>query len=204
MMWRVIPDDQRWNHNLHYGGQLLKCLPQGARVVLDAGCGEGTLTRRLATSVPVAVGLDVDQASLKSAGQQGGGPRYVLGDLLHPPFACGSFDAVLSVATVHHVDASAALTSLAALVRPGGLLAVVGLARSSLPRDLPREVAAAVATRVLKVKHGGYWEHPAPQVWPPPQTYAEVRRTAEAVLPGALVRRRILWRYVLTWTRPAL
>jgi SAM-dependent methyltransferase len=199
----VIPDGERWNHNLHYGGQLLTSLPHEARVVLDAGCGDGTLTRRLGAMVPMAVGLDVDQASLDAARLQGGYPHYVCGDLLAPPFADGSFDAVLSVATVHHMDAAAALTSLAGLLRPGGLLAVVGLARRSLPRDLPRELAAAVATRALKVKHGGYWEHPAPQVWPPPQTFAEVRRTAEEVLPGALVRRRILWRYVLTWTRPA-
>lgn len=198
----VLPDDQRWNHNLHYGSQLLTCLPDDARVVLDAGCGEGTLTRRLATAAPVVVGLDVDQPSLMSARRQGGGPLYVRGDLLQPPFPRGSFDAVVSVATLHHVDAAAALTSLAALVRPGGLLAVVGLARGSLPRDLVREVLAAVTTRVLKVRHGGYWEHPAPQVWPPPQTYADVRRTAEAVLPGARVRRRIMWRYVLTWRRP--
>jgi len=197
----VTPDEQRWNHNLHYGTQLMSQLPPRARCVLDAGCGEGTLTRRLATQVPVAVGLDIDEASLYAAELRGGGPSYVRGDILAPPFRSGSFDAVLSVATVHHVDASAALASLAALVRPDGLLAVVGLARSSLPQDLPRELAASVVTRVAKAKYG-YWEHPAPKVWPPPQSYSELRATAEAVLPGALVRRRLLWRYVLTWTRP--
>jgi SAM-dependent methyltransferase len=203
MMWPVTPDGERWNHNLHYGAQLLTRLPHDAQVVLDAGCGEGTLTRRLAALVPTAVGLDRDQAALDAARVQAGGPHYVRGDLLAPPFADASFDAVVSVAALHHVDAGAALASLAALLRPGGLLAVVGLARGSLPRDLPRELIAAVSTRVLKVKHRGYWEQPAPKVWPPPQTYAEVRQTAEAVLPSAAVRRRILWRYDLTWIRPA-
>lgn len=76
---------------------MLRLLPHEAQVVLDAGCGEGTLTRRPAARVPLAVGLDLDLPSLEAARQQGAGPCYVLGDLLAPPFPEGCFDAVLSV-----------------------------------------------------------------------------------------------------------
>jgi hypothetical protein len=47
-----------------------------------------------------------------------------------------------------------------------------------------------------------YWQHSSPIVWPPPQTYAEMRGIADRILPGVRFRRRLLWRYSLTWTRP--
>lgn len=45
------------------------------------------------------------------------------------------------------------------------------------------------------------WEHPSPTHWPPPETYAAMRRTAARILPGARLRRRLLWRYSLVWTK---
>ncbi len=195
-------DAERWNHDLHHTPFLLDALPERCDRVLDAGCGEGVLTRALAGRAGLAVGLDRDPPSLALAVAQGGArTRYVRGDLLAAPFAPASFDAVVSVATLHHVEAEQGLRALAALLRPGGRLAVVGLARSELPRDLPREAAAAIATRVLSARRG-HWEHSAPTVWPPPSTYRETAALTAQVLPGAVFRRRLLWRWTLTWTAP--
>jgi len=96
---------------------------------------------------------------------------------------------------------AAALTHMAELLRPGGRLAVVGLARSSFPRDLPWDVAGAVATRLHKLTKR-YWETTAPKLWPPPETYAESRRLAADSLPGSRFSRHVLWRYSITWTKP--
>jgi hypothetical protein len=101
------------------------------------------------------------------------------------------------------VDAETGLTRMAELVRPGGALVVVGLARSRRPGDFAFDVAGAVATRVHKhLLRKRYWEHSAPKVWPPPLCYTELRRTAERLLPGVKYRRHVLWRYSLVWTRP--
>ena len=62
---------------------------------------------------------------------------YVLGDVLAPPFEPASFDLVTSVATLHHLDATAGLQRMAELLRPGGVLVVIGCARSTYPADLP-------------------------------------------------------------------
>jgi hypothetical protein len=48
-----------------------------------------------------------------------------------------------------------------------------------------------------------HWESTAPTIWPPPETYAGVRAAAARVVPGARMRRRLLWRYTLVWTKPA-
>ena len=90
---------------------------------------------------------------------------------------------------------------MAELLRPGGRLAIVGLARIGGPRDLPAALAGVAAHRILVRRHG-YTEVTAPTVWPPPVTYGGMRRIARQLLPGSRFRRRLLWRYSLTWEKP--
>ena len=63
------------------------------------------------------------------------------------PFEPASFDLVLSVTSLHHMDAEPALARMAGLLRPGGTLALLGLGRSDYPRDLPRDLLAAAVDR---------------------------------------------------------
>ena len=193
-----------WNHNIHHHPLVLDAIPSHARRALDVGCGEGTLTRDLAERVPEVVGIDLDRPILDVARTRSSAARatYVLGDVLHHPFEPGSFDVVASIAALHHMDATTGLGRMRDLLRPGGVLVVIGLARSRLPRDLPWELAGAVSTRVHKLTKT-YSEVTAPTVWPPPETYTGVRRIAEQILPGVRYRRHVLWRYSLVWTKPA-
>jgi SAM-dependent methyltransferase len=202
-----LADRHRWNHNIEYFPVVLDALPTGARRVLDVGCGEGILCRRLAATVPTVVGLDVDPASLEAARRQGGGPTYVLGDLLAPPFEPESFDLVAAVTALHHMGTARGLLAMRDLVRPGGTVAAVGVARPRFPTDLPREVAAAVGTRAYQLANWGcgrrLWGTPAPTVWPPDEDFPQTRQEIERTLPGARFRRRLLWRWSATWTKPA-
>ena len=166
------------------------------------GCGEGLLARELRQVVPHVVAIDSDEPVLERARQQDAGScvEYVTGDFLSYGFAPESFDVIVSVAALHHMDPAAALRRMRELLRPGGTLAVVGLARSRL-RDLPADVAGVVGHRVLLVGKK-FQEVNAPTIWPPPQTYAQVRRIASDTLPGVRYRRHLLWRYSLTWAKP--
>ncbi|MGO9955416.1 MAG: class I SAM-dependent methyltransferase [Solirubrobacteraceae bacterium] len=192
----------RWNHNTHYHSVILEAIPPGCRRALDVGCGEGTLTRELRRWVPEVVGIDSDHASIGAARADPGATdiRYVEGDVLTHPFQLASFDLVAAVASLHHMDAEIALGRLSALLRPGGVLAVIGLARSS-PADLLIDVAATVPNRLRRLRVG-YWQQPSPTVWPPPESYASMRWIAAHVIPGARFQRRLYWRYTLVWIRP--
>lgn len=198
-----MSDPRRWNHNTHYHPLVLAAVPAGARTALDVGCGEGMLARRLQQVVPDVTGIDLDAASLDQARHAGGGPAYVQGDVLTHPLPLGAYDLVASVATLHHLDARQGLARMAALVAPGGRLVVVGLARAGSPVDLPYEIGAVVAHAVSR-RARGYWEHPSPTVWPPPESYASMRQVVADVLPGARWRRHLYWRWSLVWTRPAV
>ncbi|KUO04286.1 class I SAM-dependent methyltransferase [Streptomyces caeruleatus] len=192
---------RRWNHNIHYHPRILRAVPGGAQRALDVGCGEGMLARALRRTVPHVTAIDLDAPSIDQGRRYPDEVDYVLGDFLNHPFEPASFDVVASVATLHHMDAATGLARMRDLLRPGGVLAVVGLARDTLPRDLPyvlSAIAVGAAHRAVK----GEWQHPSPVVWPPPVTYPEMRALAAEILPGSRYRRHILWRYSIIWRKP--
>jgi SAM-dependent methyltransferase len=197
-----VAPDGRWNHNIHYHRLILAAVPPGARTALDVGTGNGLLARDLRRVVPHVTGIDVDGAVLDQAREEDEGVEWVQGDVRTHPFPLDSFDVVASVATVHHLpDLEATFRRLADLTAPGGVLAVVGLARSSTPLDHVADLVGAVEHRVL-ARRRQVWEHTAPVAWPPPHTYAQVRRAAARVLPEMRWRRLPLWRYAIVWTKP--
>lgn len=181
---------------------ILDAVPSGCRRALDIGCGEGTLTRQLRQLIPEVVGIDEDHASIASAQAHpdSGDIQYVEGDALAYEPEPASFDLITAVASLHHMDAEPALIHLGSLLRPGGVLAVIGLARSS-PIDWPLDLVAIVPNRMRRLR-AQYWQHPSPVAWPPPESYASMRRIAARVLPGARFQRRLYWRYTLVWIKP--
>ena len=191
---------ERWNHNIHYHSVVLAAIPHDADDAIDVGCGEGLLTRRLRQRVRHVVGIDRHEPSLTVARAESQNDiEYALGDFMTYPFEHESFDFVSSVASLHHMDIGPALERMSSLLRPGGTLAVIGLARSR-PTDLPFDVAGHIVNLMLK-RSRKEWEDSAPRVWPAPLTYGQCRRTAASVLPGATYRRHLLWRYSLVWRK---
>jgi SAM-dependent methyltransferase len=198
----AVSAPERWNHNTHYHPLVLGTVPPGCRRSLDVGCGEGLLARELRQVVPFVTGIDRDAASIEMARRLDEDIEFILGDFMTYPFEPATFDHIASIAVLHHLDAAAALERMRNLLAPGGTLAIVGLARSRYPADLPFAIAGAVGHRVHRLSKP-CWEDSAPRRWPPPDTFAEIRRLAERVLPGVRYRRLLLFRYSLLWTKPA-
>ncbi len=195
--------DGVWNHNIHHMPALLEAVRAGCRSALDVGCGQGFLLPGLAVRSDRVVGIDRDAPTLVEAAQRTAGlsnVEIVEGDAMTHPFG-EPFDAVLSVAVLHHLPLEAGLQRLADLTAPGGVLGVVGLARSTRPVDLAWDAVGAVKTRVHRLRRP-HTMVTAP-ICDPAESYAEVRAVAERVLPGVRFRRHPLFRYSLVWTRPA-
>lgn len=97
--------------------------------VLDAGCGTGQVTAHLLERLPrgEVIALDGSRAMLDQARDRlGADPRvtFVQADLTRPLPVEGGVDAVVSTSTFHWVpDHPGLFTRLAAVIRPGGLLA---------------------------------------------------------------------------------
>lgn len=170
---------------------------------MEVGCGEGILARELLAMADRVTAIDRDGPSIDLARQDRPDDpvTYVRGDVFTYPFEPASFDLVASVATLHHMDTEAGLVRMRELLRPGGVLVVVGLARPRYPRDLPMDGLGFLYTRLLHLRRTS-WAQTAPIVWPPPDTFRQTRATTTRVLPGVRYQRLVLRRYALTWTKP--
>lgn len=171
---------------------------------MDVGCGGGLLLERLAPRCAEVVGLEPDPATADRARARtaGLGPvRVETTGLLEWDAADGSADVVCAVASLHHLDLVAALHRVERLLRPGGLLVVVGLAREQGWAEHVAGAAALVGARLLSARHGAAHDPGAP-VHDPALSWAETREVYAAVLPGGRLRRRALWRYGVVWRRP--
>lgn len=93
-------------------------------VLLDAGCGLGLEARRLAEAHPGAtvIGLDHDPEILAAAGSGTANLRWRHGDVTALDLPAASVDVVRTERVLIYVDdLAAAIASIAAVLRPGGL-----------------------------------------------------------------------------------
>lgn len=188
-----------------YRSVILDNVPEGCADALDVGCGLGGLARRLHAVVPNVTGIDKDRKSIEYARAHADGVEYLHGDFLAWPFAPGSFDLITAMAALHHMDAAATLSRMRRLLRPGGVLVVIGLARGGTPVDLALTVPAWIGVRWHRLVGSGAAEpagYSAPTCWPPPAGYRHMRRLAQRLLPGVRYRRHLYWRYSLVWAKP--
>jgi trans-aconitate 2-methyltransferase len=129
--WDATTYDRVADPMTRWGTNVLARLPLlGDETVLDAGCGSGRVTERLAERLPAGqvIALDGSAAMLAAARERlarfGRRVEYVEADLERRlPVRAASVDAVLSTATFHWIAGHDPLfRNLAAVLRPGGRL----------------------------------------------------------------------------------
>ncbi|CAN3130013.1 class I SAM-dependent methyltransferase [Mycobacterium sp. smrl_JER01] len=193
-----------WNHNTAHHRWLVSLAAQRRGDVLDVGCGDGLLVQRLAPVSRSVVGIDPDPAAVRRA-------RARLATLANVTVVetCfggyhaghGRFDLITFVASLHHTDLKTSLARARELLRPGGVLAVVGLSANTTARDWLWSGLALAPVRL------GSWLHRETRdvgvaVAEPREGLDEIRRTAAEVLPGVLIRRAMYYRYLMRWQKP--
>lgn len=197
------PPAEYWNHNTAYHPWLERIAARRRGDVLDVGCGDGLLAARLAPRSRSVLGIDPDAAALERARRRLAGVGHVTveqGDFLSFDAGDRRFDLITFVASLHHMPLRPALQRARELLRPGGELAVVGLSANRTLRDF---AWAAVCLPIVRVASRCHREVPDVGVvmTDPQDGLDDVRRIAEELLPGAVVRRALYYRYLLRWQR---
>ena len=203
-----------WDHNSHYHGFLLRQIPVHCREALDVGCGSGAFSRLLAQRSEQVLALDLSPRMIEIARERSrayANIDFVVADATAWAFPAARFDCVASIATLHHLPAETTLTRMRDALKPGGTLIVLDLFKGTgLPDVLTSGLAIPVGValrlirtgrlrqpreiRAARAEHGRHDSY---------MTLAQVRRVCQAVLPGARVKKHLLWRYSITWKKNA-
>lgn len=198
-----MTSDPGWNHNNHYHSLLLEAMPNACKRALDIGCGLGEFSRLLASRAQTVVGIDRSAEMIQEARRRSAGVAnlvFVEADFLEYPIETGDFDFISLIAVLHHLPFEEAINKIKNGLGAGGVLAVLGLSRDNSPASL-------LATAVSIPVHWFYTlTRPKPRpvesqirLTDPSMTLREIRRAAARLLPGAVLRRHLLWRYSLIW-----
>jgi SAM-dependent methyltransferase len=94
----------------------------GRRRVLDVGCGEGQLARRLAALGATVVGLDPTASQVDEAACRGGGPAYARAGADRLPCRDAAFDAAVMCLVIEHIEPiEPAIAEIARVLEPNGV-----------------------------------------------------------------------------------
>lgn len=206
-------DDGGWDHNRHYHPALLRSLPQKREMALEVGCGTGDFARTLARHFERVIAIDLSPEMVRRARELSrsvGNVEVRQADILTWELPLATFDCIVSIATLHHLPLEEALTKLAAALRPGGVLLVLDLYQPRTAVDWMWSAAALPANLLLRTwklrrlreaphVRQAWSEHARNDIYP---TLEQVRSLGQRLLPGALIERKLFWRYLLAWQKP--
>lgn len=208
----ALLDDEGWTANNHYHNFLLKHVPANCENALEIGCGTGAFARQLAERCKRVIGLDLSTEMIRVARARSGrfqNLEFQVADAMTWNFPQSHFDFICSIATLHHLEQRELLLKIRDALKPRGVLVVLDLVQSDSPVERMFDVIGLGVSSGLRLIHNG-------RLQPPPEvrkaweqhgkhdsysTVSQLRALAGKILPGARVKRHLLWRYTLVYVK---
>ena len=206
----ALLDDEGWTANNHYHDFLLKHVPADCGNALEIGCGTGAFARQLAERCRHVIGIDLSAEMIRAARSRSSRVKnleFELADAMSWKFPQSHFDFICSIATLHHLEQRELLPKIKAALKPGGVFVLLDLVASSGLTERMLDVIGLGVSSGLRLIHNG-------RLQPPPEvrkaweqhgkhdhysTIKQMRALADEILPGASVKRHLLWRYTLVY-----
>lgn len=121
------------------------------QIILDFGCGTGTLIKMILDKIPTLniVGVDIDQNILNVATKKLKlyHPRLIKYNGRNIPFNDNHFDKVLTSLAVHHIyteDKVLTFKEINRVIKPGGKIYILDFVK-------PRDIYSRIITSILKL-----------------------------------------------------
>ena len=208
----ALLDEEGWTANNHYHSFLLKHVPQNSENALEIGCGTGAFARLLARRSKRVIALDLSSEMIRIGRARSNtfhNLEFQLADVMSYDLPESHFDYVCSIATLHHLQQRELLLKVKKALRPGGILVVLDLVESSSASERMLDVTGMGVSVSLRLLHNGRLKPPAEvrKAWEEHGkhdsylTLSQVRALADEILPGAIIKRHLLWRYSLVYKK---
>jgi ubiquinone/menaquinone biosynthesis C-methylase UbiE len=207
----AVASEQERNPGGIYDPFLLPFVPRDCNRVLEVGCGTGEFTRQLARRVKHVTALDLSSEMIRVARQRSEDHQnieYQVCDILQTDLPAEAFDSVVMIATLHHLP-TVVLQDVKRALTVGGVLIIHDLLASSTVLDRAADPLKLVVhllahwsrtgrLRASRQVRKAWAEHGKNERYP---TIRDVNAMSCCYLPGAYVKRHMLWRYTLVWRK---
>ncbi|MEM6754370.1 MAG: class I SAM-dependent methyltransferase [Cyanobacteria bacterium P01_C01_bin.38] len=208
----ALNEQQGWNHNSHYHHFLLKQLPLKCKTVLDIGCGTGEFSRLLAKRAYKVIAIDLSPNMIEVAKENSKlytNIDFQFADVLQWDFPPEKFDAIVSIATVHHLPIEKLLPNLKAALKPGGKLIILDLLEhENLVDKLTDFIAVPLNWFFQTTKNRNITISPeAVQAMKEHLrtdkyfTLSQAKGIYQSSLIKAKIRKHLFWRYSVVWKK---
>ena len=211
----ALYEQEGWDHNNHYHRFLLKQLPTQYKTALDIGCGTGEFSRLLAKRVEKVVAIDLSPGMIEVAKQRSrqlSNIDFQVADVLQWELPDEKFDAIVSIATLHHLPVESLLPNLKAALKLGGRLVILDLLEHENLGDRLSDFIAVPLNwcfQTLKNRHlqqsseaaAAVREHVCTDKY---LTLSQAQRIYTSSLRRAKVRKHLFWRYSVVWEKSAV
>jgi ubiquinone/menaquinone biosynthesis C-methylase UbiE len=202
------------DHNAHYHNFLLQQIPEVCDQALEIGCGTGAFSRLLAGRCTQVQALDLSPEMIRLAKERSRDQpniEFQIADARVTDFPAERFACVASIATLHHLPMRETLIDMKTALKTGGVLIVLDLFESKGLSDYFLGAAAMPLSLTLRLLKTGRLrpDKQTRQAWEEHAkhdsfaTLEQARQICAEILPGARVRRHLLWRYSIVWQKTA-
>lgn len=194
-----------WNHNSHFHSYLLSQLPRQIDRALDIGCGLGVFARKLAERSNHVDAIDSDRAILNEAlmYHHAANISYQNANFLEADLPADAYDAIVAIASLHHMDLETALKKIKMLLRPSGKLLILGLYQERTILDY----LYSLISIPLNILYSN-WHRPSiatstslAPTRPAQLSLQQIKIAANKLIPGFRLQRHLFWRYSLIWQK---
>ena len=193
-----------WNHNYAYHNWIKKNIENNS-IVLDVGCGDGTLIFKISKKCKKVYGIDIDKKSINVAikDNKDDNVSFINDDFLKYNFENMKFDMIIFVAAIHHMNMKDALLKAQSLLKENGKIIIVGLSKPSSIFDYVIEVLRIVPSFVVsKFKGNKTSEEMNIETNYNFPTSDEVRSICKQILKrNYKIKYALHYRYLLLWTK---
>lgn len=205
-------ETEKWNRNNYYHDFLLKNLPRNCQHILEIGCGIGTFSRLLATRSNRVTAIDLSPKMIeiaKTLSKSHTNIDYQVADVLEANFPDEQFDAIVSIATFHHLPLDEVLPKLKKALKTGGKLLILDVSRMESVQDFFVGAVGFPLSLLLKAFHNGFagptreerkaWENHAKT--DRFLSFSEAKQTYLSYFEKAIVQRQLFFRYSVIWEK---
>lgn len=199
-------------HNDHYLNFLARHIPHDCANALEIGCGTGEFSRLMASRAKSVLALDLSPNMIRLAQARSRSFTNIdfqCADATAWDFPAERFDCIASIATLHHLPMKDMLSKMKHALKPCGALLILDLFEAEGALDTLTSMMAMPISMGLRLLQTGRLRPPREvrAAWDEHGrsdsylTLTQVRTLCAALLPGAIVRKHLLWRYSIIWKK---